>query len=141
METNTIALRFIKLVTRPQCSVYVNKLQHLAIGYNHTVGVHKGTTCAEEQAEVWLQEDIKYIKNMLRRAFPGQLNYWQTVALTSLIHEITLETFRSSQIYVYLLNKQYKLASQEFKKYDMKNTSVLRRIQEQNLFNYIGSKP
>ena len=129
----------IKLVTKPKFSVYVNKLQQLAVGYNHTMWVHKGTTCTEEQAEVWLQEDIKYIKSMLHRAFSYQLNYWQTVALTSLIHEITLETFRSSQIYVYLLNKQYKLASQEFKKYDMKNTSVLRRTQEQNLFNYIGA--
>lgn len=141
METDTIALRFIKLVTRPKCSVYANKLQQLAIGYNHTVGVHKGTTCTEEQAEVWLQEDIRYIKNMLHRAFPYQLNRWQTAALTSLIHEITIETFRANRLYTYLLNKQYKLASQEFKKYDMKNTSVLRRIQEQNLFNYKGSKP
>lgn len=131
----------IKLVTKPKFSVYVNKLQQLAIGYNHTVGVHKGTTCTEEQAEVWLQEDIRYIKNMLHGAFPYQLNHWQTAALTSLIHEITIETFRASRLYIYLLNKQYKFASQEFKKYDMKNTSVLRRIQEQNLFNYKGSKP
>lgn len=139
METNTIALRFIKFVTRPKCSVYVNKLQQLAIGYNHTIGVHKSTTCTEEQAEVWLQEDINYIKSMLHRAFPYQLNPWQTVALISLIHEITIETFRTSQLYTHLLNKQYKLASQEFKKYDMKNTSVLLRTQEQNLFNYKGA--
>jgi len=131
----------IKLVTKPKFSVYVNKVQQLAIGYNHTVGVHKGTTCTEEQAEVWLQEDIKYIKNMFHRAFPYQLNQWQTAALVSLTHEITIEIFRASQLYTYLLNKQYSLASQEFKKYDMKNTSVLRRIQEQNLFNYKGSKP
>jgi Phage lysozyme. len=136
METNTIALRFIKLVATPRYGVYVNKLQQLAIGYNHTIGVHKGTTCTEEQAELWLQEDIKYIKNMLHRTFPYQLNRWQTAALTSLIHEITVETFRASQLYTYVLNKQYKLAEQEFTKYDMKNTSVLRRTQEQNLFNY-----
>lgn len=139
MENNTIALRFIKFVTRPKCSVYVNKLQQLAIGYNHTIGVHKSTTCTEERAEIWLQEDINYIKNMLHRTFPHQLNPWQTVALISLIHEITIETFRTSQLYTYLLNKQYKLASQEFTKYDMQNTSVLRRTQEQNLFNYTGA--
>lgn len=138
METNTLTFRFIKLVTLPKYIVYVNKQKQLAIGYNHTIGVHKCTSCTKEQAELWLKEDINYIKNMLYRAFPHQLSVYQTAALISLIHEITVDVFRSSQLYIYLINKQYKLASQEFKKYDMKNTSVLRRTQEQNLFNYKG---
>lgn len=139
METNTIALQFIRLVARPKLSVYVNKQQRLTIGYNRTVNVHKGTTCTEEQAELWLKEDISRIGNILHRSFPYQLNPWQTAALISLIHEITVETFRTSQLYNYLLGKEYALANEQFTLYHFENTSKLRRIQERNLFNYIGA--
>lgn len=139
METNTIAFQFIKFTTAPSYTTYINKIQQPAVGYNHTIGVYHGLTCSQKQAELWLYQDIKNISNTLYKTFPYQLNAYQTVALISLIHEITIDTFRTSKLYVYLLNKQYKLASQEFKKYDMKNTSVLRRTQEQNLFNYMGT--
>jgi GH24 family phage-related lysozyme (muramidase) len=138
METNTIALQFIQLVTTPRLSVYVNKQQKLAIGYNRTVNVHKGTTCTEEEADLWLKEDINRLGNVLYRSFPYQLNPWQTTALLSLAQEITVETFRTSQLYSYLLAKEYSLASQQFILYHFENTSKFRRIQERNLFNYIG---
>jgi len=139
METDTIAFQFIKFTTVPSYTTYINKTQQPAVGYNHTIGVYNGLTCSQKQAELWLYQDIKNINNTLYKTFPYQLNTYQMVALISLIQEITIDTFRTSKLYFYLLNKQYKFASQEFKKYDMQNTSVLRRIQEQNLFNYKGA--
>lgn len=138
MENNK-AVQFIKLVSKPRLSVYVNKLGTLAIGYNHTSNVHKGTTCIKEEADEWLRKDVYNLDNFLHRTFPYQLNINQTTALISLIQEITIDTFRSSNLFLYLQFKQYTLAEQEFKAYTMENTSVLRRLQEQNLFNYRGN--
>jgi GH24 family phage-related lysozyme (muramidase) len=138
METNTIALQFIKSVSKPKEVAYLNKQGRLAIGYNHTSNVHKASSCSLEEAEKLLQKDISCSINVLYHHFPYQLNRWRVASLTCLIHEITLETFLRSKLYQYLKEKNYKLAEKEFTVYHLEYTSVLRRLQEQNLFSYKG---
>ena len=60
------------------------------IGWGHTKGVKKGMTCTEEQARIWLKEDLADAEKRVRRMFPNQefpKHEWD--ALVSLAYNLT----------------------------------------------------
>lgn len=130
----------IKDLTPLQTTIYVNKRGEIAIGYNRTFGVYNGQVCSIKEAERWLLEDITALRRAITTSIGNILNNHQERALISLVHDIGLETFATSKLRQYLLNKQFTLAGSCFLTYNTNkravSISVIRRRQiEQNIFN------
>lgn len=62
-----------------QCSAGV-----WTIGVGHTVGVKKGDTCTDLQADEWLAEDIREVVETLGRYITPEVTKGQFIALVSL---------------------------------------------------------
>ena len=130
----------IKDFTPLQTTTYVNKRGEIAIGYNRTLGVYNGQVCGIKEAERWLLEDIAALRRAINLSVGNILNKHQERALSSLVHDIGLETFNASKLRQYLLNKQFTLAGNCFLTYNTNkravSISVIRRRQmEHNIFN------
>lgn len=133
-------LTTIKDLTVPHLTTYINKQGDLALGYNRTLGIYNGQTCSLKCAEFWLVEDITAIRRAIDLSIGTILHKHQERGLVSLVHDIGIETFNSSKLRQYLLNKQFTLAANCFLMYNTNirtvSIGVIRRRQiEQNIFN------
>ena len=69
------------------------------IGYGHTSGVHEGQTCTREQAERWLQEDLKSAEaavSVLNTVRPLRQNEFD--ALVSFVYNLGAGNFIKSTL-------------------------------------------
>jgi lysozyme len=71
------------------------------IGYGHTEDVKEGDTCTMDQANAWLEQDMKHAENALNELLsdmPITLTQNQVDALGSLVYNIGYTNFRLSSI-------------------------------------------
>ena len=68
------------------------------VGYGHTNGVTKATTCNEAQAEAWLLEDVAFAEAAVTEAAIPALNQNQFDALVSFVFNVGSGNFRRSTL-------------------------------------------
>jgi len=108
------------------------------IGYGHTPA-SENQVCTEEQAEVWLDADLKVADAAVNRLVSVALNQNQFDALVSFVFNVGSGNFRTSTLLRLLNRGESLLAAAEFPKWDHAGAAVssglLRRRQaEQALF-------
>lgn len=121
-------------------TAYKDSVGVWTIGYGHTNGVTAGMTCTQEQADVWLAEDIQGAAYVVNKVVTAPLNQNQFDALVDFVFNLGSGNFQNSTL-LKLLNKgDYAGASNEFPKWNHAGGVVLsgltkRRLAEQTLFN------
>lgn len=111
------------------------------IGYNHDINVFNGLTCTQEQADIWLVQRIKTIKNFLVCNIHVSLLPNQRKALVSLVHDIGIEEFTKSKLITLINKKDFVNASNNFLFFNKSDRVVSariarRRMIEKNLFDF-----
>jgi len=110
------------------------------IGYGHTAGVYKGMICTEEQAAVWLQQDILWASSVVNRLVTVELTQSEFDALTDFTFNLGSGNFQESTLLKYLNAGNYTGAAEQFPVWDLCAGQVdpglkNRRLGEQQLFN------
>ena len=114
------------------------------IGYGHTSGVTRGMTITKEQAEQFLEEDLKWVERVIDTSVKVPLNQNQYDALASFIYNLGGTNFRNSTLLRKLNSGDYKGAANEFPKWNKQRQKdgklvplaglTKRRAKEQALF-------
>lgn len=109
------------------------------IGYGHTKGVKPGMTITEEQAEIYLKEDVKWAEDAVNKLVKVKLNQNQFDALVSFVFNIGESQFSTSTMLRKLNVGDYEGASNEFPRWNKQKGKVLnglirRREMERTLF-------
>jgi len=109
------------------------------IGYGHTKTARPDMRITKEGAEALLRDDIKWVTEAIERLVSAPLNDNQYAALVSFIYNIGAGAFSKSTMLRHLNSKSYKLAGDEFPRWNkVKGVTVRgltnRRLKEQELF-------
>ncbi|WP_430607326.1 lysozyme [Enterococcus sp. AZ170] len=120
-------------------TAYQDSVGIWTIGYGHTSGVTPGMTITEDQANSFLDEDVKSHVTGIFRFVTAQLNQNQFDALVSFHFNLGAYILQNSQLLVYINSQQWQLAASEMQKYVYANGKILqglvdRRYDEANLF-------
>lgn len=97
MKTSIVGRNLIKIFEGYRDTAYLDPVGIWTIGYGHTQGVHEGDTVTEEQADVFLQQDLKAAEDTVN-ATELELNQLQFDALVSLVYNIGSGNFNSSTL-------------------------------------------
>lgn len=116
------------------------------IGYGHTFKVVEGMVCTQEQADVWLQEDIARSANAVNVLVQVEVNQPEFDALVDFTFNCGITAFRDSTMLRLLNQHQYWKAADEFLKWVNSGGHevaglLLRRKAEENLFTSELPKP
>jgi lysozyme len=112
----------------------------LTIGYGHTYHVYVGQTCTQEQADLWLVQDIVIAETAVNRLVGVKLTQGEFDALVDFTFNVGVGNFSNSTL-IHLLNHgDYNGAANEFEKWDYCGGVVLagllrRRLAEKAVFN------
>ncbi|MDE9454177.1 lysozyme [Xenorhabdus bovienii] len=109
------------------------------IGYGHTRRVKPGQVITEQQAEIFLHEDLVPIYVEIQRIVKVPLTQGQFDALCSFIFNLGIDNFIHSTLLKKLNLADYQGAAEEFLKWDRADGRVLadlriRRASEQKMF-------
>lgn len=109
------------------------------IRYPNGVAVKQGDTCTKEQADVWFNSDVQWVKDAIRNKVRVPLSQNQYDALASFIYNVGETAFNTSTLLAKLNRGDYIGASNEFGRWVNDNGQriqglVNRRKQEQTLF-------
>lgn len=109
------------------------------IGAGHTKGVKEGDTCTEEQAKVWLIDDIKETQTLLAHYVNVLVTQNEFVALVSLAFNVGVGALMKSKLLMKLNSGDREGAAEEFLDFDLANGKRLagltrRRKAEHDLF-------
>lgn len=113
------------------------------IGYGTTKvdgkPVYKGMTCSQEQATLWLQQDLAPIQTIINQNVKAKISQNMFDALVSFIYNVGQGAFLNSTLLRKLNNKQYVGAADEFKRWNKSQGVILpglvsRREIERSLF-------
>ena len=99
MKTGTKGIELIKRFEGFEERAYLCPAGVWTIGYGHTSGVHEGQMCTPEQAESWLQEDLKSAENAVNALDPSRpLRQNEFDALVSFVYNLGQGNFRDSTL-------------------------------------------
>lgn len=112
----------------------------LTIGYGHTSHVYEGQTCTQEQADLWLVQDIAIAESAVNRLVGVKLTQGEFDALVDFTFNVGVSKFSNSTLDHLLNAGDYKGAANEFEKWDYCGGVVLagllrRRLAEKQTFN------
>jgi len=110
------------------------------IGYGHTRGVRSGMVCTEQQADLWLREDLGDAAGYVDKYVTVPLTVNQRGALASFVFNIGVGSFRQSSLLTELNRGNYAVASEKFGLYVKSGGVVLpglvkRRAGEREIFD------
>lgn len=112
----------------------------LTLGYGHTEGVTENQVCTEEQADAWLDEDLKVADACVNRLVHVKLNQNQFDALVDFVYNVGGGNFQNSSLLKFLNLGQSLMAANEFGKWvhdahgNVEPGLVRRRAAEKALF-------
>ena len=140
MRTSQNGIDLIKRFEGCRLTAYKCPAGVWTIWYGHTRGVKKGLKIAQNQADLFLREDIKVYENGLNKTVSVPLNQNQFDALISFCYNCGLGAFQRSTLRERLNAGDYTGAAKEFSRWNKANGKVLsglvrRRAAEQKLFN------
>ena len=97
MKTSIIGRNLIKTFEGYRSEAYLCPAGVWTIGYGHTRGVSEGDTCTKEQADLFLQEDLREAE-MTVESTGLNLSQLQFDALVSLVYNIGSGNFYESTL-------------------------------------------
>lgn len=83
MRINAAGIEIIRNAESLRLEAYLCPGGVWTIGWGHTRGVYPGMTCTEEQAELWLEQDIESSEKAIHELITVPLNKNQFSALVS----------------------------------------------------------
>jgi lysozyme len=109
------------------------------IGYGHTDGVKMGDTCTQEQADAFLEEDLRAAELAIECMVAVPLNQNQFDALVSFVFNVGAHAFETSTLLRLLNEGDYAGAANQFLVWRKQNGVTLpglvaRRTKERALF-------
>jgi lysozyme len=112
----------------------------LTIGYGHTSHVYQGQTCTQEQADVWLEQDIANAEAAVNRLVTVKLTQGEFDALVDFTFNVGVGAFSNSTLIHKLDSGDVVGAAEEFARWDYCGGVVLqglvrRRLAEVAVFN------
>ncbi|MCP9266843.1 lysozyme [Xenorhabdus sp. XENO-1] len=98
------------------------------IGYGHTKGIKKGDAITEQQAEIFLHDDLQPVYTTLRQWVKVPLNQGQFDALCSFIFNCGSGNFSGSTLLKKLNQGDYTGAAAEFSRWNKAAGKVMRGL-------------
>jgi lysozyme len=116
------------------------------IGVGHTRGVKLGDRCSQEQADVWLSQDLEDAGAAVAMLVRVPLTQGQFDALTSFVFNLGARRLAESTLLILLNKGNYKAAADQFSRWVYAGTQklsglVARRAAEADLFLKSTSLP
>lgn len=114
----------------------------ITIGYGHTNNVKRNQTITQEQAEEFLQQDLRYFVELLNNNLDQDLEQYQFDALISFLFNVgqgckhvkdglfTLKNGNPSTLWKDILEKNYEDAAKQFLLWDKAGGKVLKGLQK-----------
>ena len=124
-----------------------NAEKYYTIGWGHYgVDVKEYMKISKERAEKLFENDIKYFENYVNTCLKVKVTQSMFNALVSFTYNIGCSAFKNSTLLKYVNKKQFKKASNEFKKWNkcrgkVLNGLVKRRLLEKTEFERQGLAP
>lgn len=144
MKTSNSGISLIKSFEGKRLNAYDDGVGVWTIGfgtikYPNGVRVKKGDTCTEEQAEVYLKNDLVKFESAINRLVKVPLNQNQFDALASFTYNLGETNLSSSTLLKKLNTKDYKGAADQFERWNKAGGKVMtgltrRRKAEKELF-------
>lgn len=97
----------------------------LTIGYGHTRGVFEGMICSQEQAVLWLHEDVKVAEIEVNHCVHTILTQGEFDALVDFAFNLGGLRLEHSTLLAYVNARNFSLAAAEFTKWDHAGGKVL----------------
>lgn len=97
MKTSIIGRNLVKTFEGYRDTAYLDPVGIWTVGYGHTQNVHEGDTVTEEQADAFLQSDLKAAEDTVN-ATGLKLSQLQFDALVCLVYNIGSGNFQSSTL-------------------------------------------
>lgn len=129
MKTSYIGRTLIKTFEGYRSEAYLCPAGKWTIGYGHTSGVKEGDTCTEEQADIFLQEDIQWAEKVVSSQ-KLDLNQFQFDALVSFVYNVGSGNFQNSTLLqkIKANPKDYDVIEEEWKRWKYSNKQVLKGL-------------
>lgn len=109
------------------------------LGYGHTLDINEGDTCTQEQAELWLQDDIQRVVRQINKDVRWTLSQGEFDALVDFGFNLGVHALEGSTLWSYIQSGEHDKAAEEFPKWHHaggKDVAGLlkRRLVEQETF-------
>ncbi len=129
MKTSSIGRKLIQGFEGYRSEAYLCPAGVWTIGYGHTAGVKEGDTCTREQADIFLQEDLKWAEDTVN-AQNLKLGQYQFDALVSFVYNVGSGNFNNSTLLKKLKNSTAATSDleSEWKKWKYANKQVLKGL-------------
>lgn len=139
MKTNAAGRMLIRQFEGLRKQAYICPAGVPTIGFGRTKGVKLGQSCTEQQAQVWLAEDLEEAEADVESLVTVPLNANQHAALVSLFYNLGRTKLKSSTLLKKLNAGDYVGAAGQFKLWRLvdgkpSNGLVRRRAAETDLF-------
>lgn len=129
MKTSSIGRKLIQGFEGYRSEAYLCPAGVWTVGYGHTAGVKEGDTCTREQADIFLQEDLKWAEDTVN-AQNLKLGQYQFDALVSFVYNVGSGNFNNSTLLKKLKNSTAATSDleSEWKKWKYANKQVLKGL-------------
>jgi lysozyme len=139
MQINEAGRKLIKSFESLRLEAYQDSVSVWTIGWGHIKGVKKGDICSQQQAEIWLTEDLTEAEASVERVVKVKLNGNEFGALVSFVFNLGVGSLKKSTLLKLLNAGDFNGAALEFKKWNKAGGKVLtgltrRRTAEAQLF-------
>ncbi len=139
MNVSEAGLDLIRQYEGCRLTAYDDSVAVHTIGFGHTLGVCKGDTCTQEQAEQWLKEDAHHAENCVNHCVSVELTQGEFDALVSFVFNLGCGSLTGSTLLRKLNAGDYDGAGLEFARWNKAGGQVLagltaRRAAEAKIF-------
>ncbi|ECB1325827.1 lysozyme [Salmonella enterica subsp. enterica] len=139
MKTSNDGLDFIRAREGVKLAAYQDGGGVWTIGYGHTRGVKQGQVINHEQADEFLNNDLRQVESCISERVTVALNQNQFDALVSFVFNVGRQAFSDSTLLKKLNEGNYRAAADQFTRWVYDNDKFVqglynRRVAERDLF-------
>ncbi|EJN2053376.1 lysozyme [Salmonella enterica] len=139
MKTSDNGRAFIRAREGVKLAAYQDGGGVWTIGYGHTRGVKQGQVINHEQADEFLDNDLRQVESCISERVTVALNQNQFDALVSFVFNVGRQAFSDSTLLKKLNEDNYRAAADQFTRWVYDNDKFVqglynRRVAERDLF-------
>ncbi|EAU0368156.1 TPA: lysozyme [Salmonella enterica subsp. enterica] len=139
MKTSDNGRAFIRAREGVKLAAYQDGGGVWTIGYGHTRGVKQGQVIIHEQADEFLDSDLRQVESCISERVTVALNQNQFDALVSFVFNVGRQAFSDSTLLKKLNEGNYRAAADQFTRWVYDNDQFVqglynRRVAERDLF-------
>lgn len=139
MKTSNSGRAFIRAREGVKLAAYQDGGGVWTIGYGHTRGVKQGQVISHEQADEFLDDDLRQVDSCISERVTVVLNQNQFDALASFVFNVGRQAFSDSTLLKKLNEGSYRAAADQFTRWVYDNDRFVqglynRRVAERDLF-------